>query len=129
MFSKDRLTVVVINEHHWNCEEHPILKCTSRKVHLSHCSQKPFQLCHYLTFISRHSSPSFGVHPLRMTTSFSSTLKVGFVVAEVANVNSTSMSTEYGSYCNFDIFRMSNANARSTTQLTTRVMSQWFSRR
>ena len=31
------------------------------------------------------SSSSFGVHPLRMTTSSSSTLKVGFAVAEEAN--------------------------------------------
>ena len=37
-------------------------------------------------YIYRLSSSSFGVHPLRMTTSSSSTLKVGFAVAEEANV-------------------------------------------
>ena len=31
------------------------------------------------------TSSSFGVHPFRMTTSSSSTLKVGFAVAEEAN--------------------------------------------
>ena len=41
------------------------------------------------------SSSSFGVHPLRITTSFSSTLKVGFAVAEEANASVALSTTKW----------------------------------
>ena len=42
-------------------------------------------LLYIYVYASMSSSPSSGVHPLRMTTTSSSALKVGLTVAEEAN--------------------------------------------